>query len=248
MSEPKPKSKSKYFRFFRGEVWPRKRQVFLHRNFLMALLVAFLSGLAAIYLPKNGAIPATTFRDLCTATLAFGALSFAGSLTGATVAVNLPPDRVVAAMVLNDVHLGARFKVEKTPSGFKINPTDGGDLPTKDNYKPPFHSLYSDLVFTFLVTSAAQIIMAVTSLVVFALIGGMSISPNPYNRAAVIGLAAVSGTSAYAIFQLLSSMKALSSLAARRESFFRAELMSSSDNKAESQLPEKESTVDANQG
>jgi hypothetical protein len=213
--------RSGWFRFFRREVLPRWRGVFLHRNLWLSVSLGLGLALALRIVPTDAPFPAITFTDLCTATLAFAGLSFGGAMTSGVLAVGMPPDRVLRTMVVNSTDSETRYVI--TLEGVVEQGTK--ERAKRSDFPTGFRSLYSDLVFVFLYSAVAQLLLAVTSMACIAAIGGSFLSPERFAWQAFIGLSAITGVSTYAVLQLASSLKALSSVARNRDSFMRADLL-----------------------
>ena len=99
---------SNWFRFFRREVLPRGRSVFLHRNVRLATSLAIVVATGIRFIPRAAPFPAITFSDFCTATLVFSGLSYGGAMTCSVLAIGLPADRVfLATMAVNSTQRGA---------------------------------------------------------------------------------------------------------------------------------------------
>lgn len=210
-----------WFRFFRREVWPRRRQVFLHRNIWASCAVASVVVIALFVLPSGGDFPQITFSTLTTATLAFAGLSYGGAIGAVVLAIGLPAGRLFDSMVLNSTENGAE-RISVTADGLK---SSSGDAVTSDSFHNGFRSTYLDLVFVFQMAAVSQLILAVISILVLVTIGGETIRPHNASPESMIGIAVMAFAGTYATLQLSSSIKALSSLARHRDSYHRVDVL-----------------------
>lgn len=215
-------SSPRLFRFLRREVLPRWRSVFLHRNAIVAL-AAGVGVATAMQLSTAGpAGTAITFTDLCTATLAFAGLSFGGAMTCCVLAIGLPADRVLETMVVNAIDSETSYR--PTETGL-VDVSTGLPVDDADRFGSNFRSLYSDLVFVFMITAVAQLLLACVSLICMASVGGSVLSPPKAQTGPFAALVVMISFCVYAIAQLASSLRALSSVARNRDSFLRADLV-----------------------
>lgn len=77
-------------RYFRGQVWPRRRRILFTRRVLVVALLALLTGISCTQLP----VGKLSVSSLATAGLSFAALSFGACVMGAVMALTLPAPEV----------------------------------------------------------------------------------------------------------------------------------------------------------
>lgn len=77
-------------RYFRGQVWPRRRRILFTKRVLIVALLALATGLACTHIPVGN----VSVSLLATAGLSFAALSFGACVTGAVLALTLPSPEV----------------------------------------------------------------------------------------------------------------------------------------------------------
>ncbi|NTW41107.1 MAG: hypothetical protein HGA44_14740 [Cellulomonadaceae bacterium] len=177
-------------------------------------------------LPELEGVGETTFGEVCGAMLAFAALAFGASIAGAVAALALPPDRLLATMVLNDAE-DPKYIVE-LDEGVLVPiamATDASAGPTIDGAER--RSLYADLMFVFVYSANVQVALAFASLLMFLLIGGSPLAPDRRSVGQLAALAVLVTAAVYSFLQMAAVIRALSSVARRRDSFFRGELLSS---------------------
>lgn len=164
-----------------------------------------------------------TFSSVSTALLAFAALSFGGCVTGATVAIALPNDRLLTTMAVNGSGRSA-VRVSVVDGALAAIDEDGQRV-TSGDYAKDFRSYYSDLVFTFIYSGVIQLILALASVVVLVLLGDQTVAAASgcdwWRRISTFTLATVF---IYSLLQLMASLSALLSIANSRDRYARADL------------------------
>lgn len=211
----------RYFRFLRGEVLPRGKKVLLHRNVVVAIIVAIASASLSMVLPGSTTFPNATFTTYCTATVTYAALSFGGAMTCAILAVSLPVDRLLMTMVVNSTGNGGPY----IPTQDGVVAKGTGDRALPGHFGKDFRSWYADLVFTYLWTAVAQLILAVSSMICLALMGDTPLAPEHFHVGTSLALLVMAGTTTFAVLQLASCLKTLMQFARRRDDFIRSDLV-----------------------
>lgn len=212
--------KSHWFRFLRQEVLPRGTAVIFHRNVNSALALSLLSCTGVWFIPDSGSFPVTKFSELATATLAFAGLSFGGAIGAVLMAIGLPTGPMFDTMVVNSTASDRRFVVGES------GPVDQeGNKMTKTHFDKSFRSLYLDLIFVFQMAAVAQLMLAVTSVLVLVFVGASAIRPETPAWTPAIALAAMTFFTSYAVLQLASSLRALNGLARNRDLYHRRSLL-----------------------
>ena len=171
----------------------------------------------------NLGVSQLTYSDVSSALVAFAALSFGGCVTGATVAIALPNDRLLMSMAINGSgHPVSR--VSEKRGRLRAKRSDGTSAKPSD-YAQDFRSYYADLVFTFIYAGFIQLLLALCSVLVLLATGDqvMSSSCNCswWRNAATLLLSTVF---IYSVLQLMSSLSALLGIANNRDKYARAEL------------------------
>jgi len=223
MQTPDGKRRPVLFGFTRRHALPRLRDTLFHRNVTISLTFAGILTFVAFRIGWFPALQEAEAKDLVAGILAFSALGF-GAATAATVlALSMPRSRLYLTMIVNGKD-APRARVISNKSGEDIEAVKE-PLWEPWRYNTGFRSYYGDLIFVFLWTMAAQLIMGAASLVYFAIAGDARIVDIEHCRRAGLGFFLVSSTITYAIMQLGSLIKALADYAARQEQYDRALLI-----------------------
>lgn len=227
MGSDKVRRHRRSFPFLRGWVAPRWRRVLIHPNFMSSLVVGVGSAWLAPQLPELPGVASVTFGEVCAAMLAFAALAFAASVAGVVGVLAIPRGRLLASMVLNPMG-SAFYQVSADGERLRVEPVgdEGVDRSAIGSRTAP--SLYEELVFVFVYSASVQLLLAVGSLGIFLLLGGSPIDPDVRYLGQSIGLAVLVGLALYSFLQMAAVMRALASIGKQQDSYFRAEILSSS--------------------
>lgn len=209
--------------FWKRHLWPRRHEVFFHRHVAYSVLGGAALALVLTFWGSSLGASKLTFSTVSTALLAFAALSFGGCVTGATVAIALPNDRLLTTMAVNG--RGQR-PVRVTAVGDAVRAEHRDGVPARSSeYPKDFRSYYADLVFTFIFAGVIQLVLALTSVLVLVLLGDQTVaaacSCDWWRKASNFSLGAIF---IYSLLQLMSSLSALLSIANSRDKYARANL------------------------
>lgn len=209
--------------FWSRHLWPRRREILFHRHVAYSVVGGSVITLLITFLGDNLGVSKLTYSSVSTALLPFAALSFGGCVTGATVAIALPNDRLLMTMAVNGKgHLGTRI-IEKRGRLSAKRPDDTNAR--SSDYSKNFRSLYADLVFTFIYAGVIQLIMALCSVLVLVLVGDQTVASSCscdwWRKASILLLSTIF---IYSVLQLMSSLSALLGIANSRDKYARAQL------------------------
>ena len=218
----KPQSRTRRG-FWSRHFWPRGKEVLLHRNVAFAVLGASVMTLLITFFGSDLGTSKLTYSTVSTAMLAFAALSFGGCVTGATVAIALPNDRLLTTMAVNGTG-HPRVRVE--PGLAPVNAVgDNDEKVSAEDYPKDFRSYYADLEFTFIYSGVVQLVLALASVMILVLLGEQTIAAectcDVWRKAANFSMAAVF---IYSLLQLMATLSALLSIANSRDRYARAAL------------------------
>lgn len=209
--------------FWSRHLWPRRRELFFHRHVAYSILGGSATTLLITFFGENLGVAELTYSAVSTALLPFAALSFGGCVTGATVAIALPNDRLLMTMAVNGKgHLATRV-IEKRGRLSAKRPDDTSAK--SSDYGKNFRSLYADLVFTFIYAGVIQLVMALWCVLTLTLVGDQivaaSCSCDWWRKASIFSFATIF---IYSVLQLMSSLSALLGIANSRDKYARAQL------------------------
>ncbi len=80
-----------FHRYWQGQVWPRRRQIFLHRHILISVVVTVV----VVLLCASQPVGRLQISSVAGAALGYAALSFGACVTGAVLALTLPSEERV---------------------------------------------------------------------------------------------------------------------------------------------------------
>jgi hypothetical protein len=208
--------------FWSREIWPRRDQIFFHRNVLFSLL---LSGCLTFALSRWGAMVAVevpSFSTVATATIAYGAVTFGACLAGATLAVALPAGRMLATMTLNSAQPGTRpVRLRYEDGNLRAEFDDDAGPVAAVDFSKDFRSRYLDLVFLFVYSAIVQLILIVLGSTVIVLLGATPIFACACDLRSSIALAVLTFVTLYSLAQLLACLRAIYQIAAIRDAYVR---------------------------
>lgn len=211
--------------FFARQVWPRRDQLFLHRNVTISMLVASLATLGNSFFGTQIGLDKVTFSTVSGALTAFAALSFGGCITSATVAIALPNDRLLATMSLNSLDSGStKVIVRKEESGLVATDLAGNSASQKW-FSGDFRSHYVELIFTFVYSAYVQLMLAVVSVVVLLLQGSLAVAREGCDFGGRLSLFVLGFIFVYSLLQLVASLEALVSIGNVRDKYSRSDLV-----------------------
>jgi hypothetical protein len=212
--------------FWAREIWPRRNALFWHRNVLYSVLLSAAITFVTNRWSADIALVPPTFEVVTTALVAFAALTFGGCIAGATLAIALPGDRLLATLVLNNLEV-AGIKV-------RLSEQDGSLVPEFSEQGAPryldgFKSNYANLVFTFIYSAFVQLFLSAVSIVTALIVGDRRLFGCGCDWVSTVLMFSLLLTAFYSFLQLAACLRALYSIASLRDKYLRADLVKTVD-------------------
>lgn len=207
----------------RRQVFPRLGEVLRHPNFVVSVSVGIATFIVTWLADLSAPYPVIAFKDLTGATLTFAGISFGGAVAGATLALSLPASTLFYNMVLNSTR-GGGTRRQWTGDSIAIAGPQGVHEHKAHEFEPSFISLYSELIFVFLLTAFAQLALAVSSVGCLVMLGNSQVNP-PEGWLPRAALAVLLMTFTYAVLQMYATLKAVFNVAELRDKYERNNLV-----------------------
>lgn len=211
------------FGFTRRHLTPRLEETLTHRNVIISLCVAGVMTFVGFRLHWLPALTKVAVKDFVAGVLAFSALGFGAATAATMLALSASRNSLYLTMIVNGT--GApRARVNAAGQVESRDPA-GTPLLSSLEYGSNFRSFYGDLIFVFLWTMSAQLLMGVGGLFYLVLDGDLNMIDCSNCRRSSIGFMVSVATVCYAMLQMSSLIRAIADYARNQEAYDRRDLL-----------------------